>query len=436
MRIAALGLLLVAPVVGQSRFDDSGFTPLFDGESLAGWVEKGGRYDGEALWSVEDGALTGRQGPGQAGGLIYTGRYYTNFIFSCDLWISYPFDSGIFLRMVPRSDGGKGPQVTIDYRPDGEVGAIYADGFLMHNEEAKAAFRRDEWNHFEVRCVGRDFHLEVWMNGELITDYQLPESSDGYAPTGRIGLQVHGSRNDPEGSKVQFKNLRILELPDFDPQWFDCDAQGRLSPTAQGAEAGWKALFDGVDLSAWELSSGSIADGGYLVRDGLLVFPKDGPDGHLRTRADFEDFELRLDFRQGPHCNSGVFLRADRVRGNPSYSGCEIQILDDTAWSEGELKPWQVTGSLYGAIPPGQSALKPLGSWNTLEARFIGSRLRVELNGRQLYDVDTHQLEVAQGGPFAERARRGFIGLQRHAPDQVEGEYAWFKNIYVREVAD
>jgi hypothetical protein len=28
---------------------------------------------------------------------------------------------------------------------------------------------------------------------------------------------------------------------------------------------------------------------------------------------------------------------------------------------------------------------------------------------------------------------KGFIGLQRHAPEQVKGEaYAWFRNVYVR----
>jgi hypothetical protein len=47
-----------------------------------------------------------------------------------------------------------------------------------------------------------------------------------------------------------------------------------------------------------------------------------------------------------------------------------------------------------------------------------------------IHDLDTLE---APGKPFAERARAGFIGLQRHAPRQVgERPYAWFKNAFVQ----
>ena len=32
--------------------------------------------------------------------------------------------------------------------------------------------------------------------------------------------------------------------------------------------------------------------------------------------------------------NSGLFLRGNRAGGNPAYSGCEIQILDDHNWEK------------------------------------------------------------------------------------------------------
>ena len=58
------------------------------------------------------------------------------------------------------------------------------------------------------------------------------------------------------------------------------------------------------------------------------------------------------------------------------------------------------------------------------------------LNGKILWDVDTTTLTPEQGAPFAERARKGFIGLQRHAdPRDVEGDaFAWFRNVFVREL--
>jgi hypothetical protein len=47
--------------------------------------------------------------------------------------------------------------------------------------------------------------------------------------------------------------------------------------------------------------------------------------------------------------------------------------------------------------------------------------------------VDTFDLDVEPA--FRGRAKTGFIGLQRHAPGEVEGEaYAWFRNIWLREL--
>ena len=185
--------------------------PIFDGRTLHGWVTRGGRYDGKARWTVEDGAITGREGENHAGGLLYTARVYKNFEIELDAFITYPFDSGIFVRM--RKDR-KGAQVTLDYRPKGEIGGIYSEGWLHRNPTAKAAWKKDGWNRFRVRCAGEPMHLTVWMNGALITDYRVPEGSGDFAPDGLIGLQVHGSRNDPPGSKAMFRNLRLRRLPD------------------------------------------------------------------------------------------------------------------------------------------------------------------------------------------------------------------------------
>ena len=75
----------------------------------------------------------------------------------------------------------------------------------------------------------------------------------------------------------------------------------------------------------------------------------------------------------------------------------------------------------------------PLGAWNTFEVRYQDSQLRVVLNGHELYDVDTHEVPVPKGQkPFAERLAKGFIGLQRHAPKQAKGDYAFFRNILIR----
>lgn len=53
---------------------------LFDGRTLAGWVTRGGRYDGDAAWTVEDGAITGRQSAAREGGLLYTSVPFADYI--------------------------------------------------------------------------------------------------------------------------------------------------------------------------------------------------------------------------------------------------------------------------------------------------------------------------------------------------------------------
>ena len=131
-RLILLCLGAATSLSQEPRLNAANATGLLDGKTLAGWVTSGGRYDGTARWTVEKGFLVGRQGKGRSGGLIYTERPYRNFIFSVETNIDWPFDSGVFLRMVPRG-GGKGAQVTLDHRPDGEIGGIYADGFLKHN---------------------------------------------------------------------------------------------------------------------------------------------------------------------------------------------------------------------------------------------------------------------------------------------------------------
>ncbi len=405
--------------------DDPRMTSLFDGKTLGGWTPKGGRYDGDAVWTVEGGSITGRVDEKGEGGLLYTEKPYTSFVFECDARMDYPFDSGIFVRMVPppksKPESMKGAQITLDDRPDGEIAAVYADGFLVHGEPTPGKYwRRNAWNHVKVEVTGFDMKIRAWINGNLATDFKMPAGTKPgeYAPTGLIGIQVHGGMGEPKESAAQFKNLAIRELPVFGED---------------GSErAGWKPLFDGKSLAGWKEHGTNDA---WHAHDGVIGcrFGKDG--GDLRTDEDFTDFDLRLEFKISRMANSGVFLRAKRDDSNPAYSGCEIQILDDFDWekeTKTTLKPWQFTGSLYGSVPANAPGLlRPLGEWNAYEILYRGHRVAVALNGRTLYDVDV--LEVPGTPPFSERATSGFIGLQRHEADGPPDEDGVeFRNVYVR----
>jgi hypothetical protein len=329
---------------------------------------------------------------------------------------SWPFDSGIFARMRPPASGQRGVQLTLDVREGGEVGAIYADGFLAHQPDGVRLWKRDRWNRLLVRVTGFDPRVEAWLNGEPLADWNA--SPDGAAPegvpfafAGLVGLQVHDvSEGADAGAAVRFRNLRLRELPVL--------GEGPLGEA-------WRPLFDFRGRDPLERCEIHGPSEGYELADGVLHFPASGEGGAVVTPGDFRDFLLRLDFRMAEMANSGVFLRAARDGSNPAYSGCEVQILDDFHWEERtgtKLEPWQFTGSLYGAVPPGERALRHPGEWNTFEVLYRGPRLAVALNGRLLHDVDTLALEVEPR--FSARAAEGFIGLQRYALPERTAEHA------------
>lgn len=432
LMIALFGLVACGPRVAQAGATET--QALFDGRTLTGWVTSGGHYDGSAVWTVEDGALVGRQNEKREGGLIYTARPYTEFVLTLECRLDYPFDSGIFLRMAPK---GKGLQVTLDHREGGEIGAIYSDGFLKHNEAGAKLWKKDAWNQIEVRSTGRDMHVTAQLNGAPLVDFQMPPGSEGYAPTGLIGLQVHGDRDDPAKNACRFRNIHIEELSPTAQAAFARDGKGVLTLTPWGEALGWQSLFDGRDLHGWEMAAGQS---GFAVQDDTIALLTKGDSAHLVTVGDYQDFALRLDFKMAEMTNSGLFLRGDRAGGDPAWTGCEIQIIDDFNWervTKSTLEPWQFTGSLYGSVAPAVRALKPLGEWNTYEVEYRGARIATKLNGQELYSVDTRKVTVpADHLPFEKRAKTGFIGLQRHAPDGVKGDaYAWFRDIYVRPLA-
>lgn len=383
----------------------SDWRSIFDGTSFAGWTRTGGRYDGDAVWEIEDGCLTGRTGPNGEGGLIYTEQPYGSFELEGEVLMDYPFDSGLFYHMLPPDSGLRGGQVTLDHRPDGEVGAIYADGFLSHCEEGGELYRRGEWNHVRLRVVGIVPRVQFWLNNELLTDYQLGGDAEGFASSGLIGLQVHGADPAFGDNRVRFRSLRVRELGAF--------ADERISS--------FRDFFAG-GLEDFE----AIGDAdGYVIEDGELFVPATG-GGHLISKQDVGDGRFAVDFRISRMANSGLFLHGSREGGDPAYAGFELQILDDFNWEAetgSQLAPYQKTGGLYAAVAPAEhKLLHPVGEWNRYEVLMRGPRVAVALNGRVLYDVNTFELDADP--PFADRPATGFIGFQRYGAPNVDEPWA------------
>ena len=194
---------------------EEGFVSIFDGESLDGWHRHedlpGDQVGGQ--WEVADGAIVGDQYPEGHGGFLVTDDKYTDYELRLETKLDYPVDSGVFLRVGPT---GESHQVTLDYRPEGTIAAIYMaylQGFVEKSPEARELFKKNAWNDMRVRIEGEPAHIQVWLNGEKVTDFQhTEETSEGAPSTGFIGLQVHPGASYEAGNKVRFRNIRVKRL--------------------------------------------------------------------------------------------------------------------------------------------------------------------------------------------------------------------------------
>lgn len=192
------------------------FQSLFNGRDLEGW-KRHDNLPGHGLagkWTVEDEAIVGMQDPPGQGGFLTTSRTFQDFELRLETKIDWPFDSGVFLRVGP---DGKSHQVTLDYRPGGEIGGVYCPwtkGFVHHCPEGINHFRKDDWNSIRIICEGEPARIRVWLNATLITDFtHTKETTAGIPEEGTICLQVHPGGKDHEKSKARFRSIFIREMP-------------------------------------------------------------------------------------------------------------------------------------------------------------------------------------------------------------------------------
>lgn len=138
------------------------------------------------------------------------------------------------------------------------------------------------------------------------------------------------------------------------------------------------SLFNGGDLSGWELmnpkqANGFTAENGVLVND--PVQPENGEHisyGNIRTQQEFEDFNLKLEVNVPEGNNSGVYLRG-------IY---EIQVVD----SYGKPLDSHHMGALYSRITPDLAAEKPAGEWQSMDITLVDRHVTVILNGKKIID--------------------------------------------------
>jgi hypothetical protein len=187
---------------------------------------------------------------------------------------------------------------------------------------------------------------------------------------------------------------------------------------------GFKPLFNGKDLTGWKVFGGNMDVWG--AEKGLIYVQGSG-GGWLLTEEQYGDFALRLEYKIPAKGNSGVALRAP-LQGNVSYTGMEIQILDDPWYLKNYkgLKRTQLTGSIYGVVPPSAEAIKPPGEWNEMEITATGRQITVVINGKKVVDANLDDYKDQTKEHPGLLRTSGHLGLQSH-DGRVE-----FRNLFVK----
>lgn len=233
-RAVPLLLVLLASCAASERdaakktdAPDDGFVTLFDGKTLAGW-------DGDPrLWSVEDGAITGRttaeKTTKQNTFLIWRGGELADFelrlkcrIRGNNSGVQYrSTDEGSWVVRGYQCDLGNegarhygklseekmrhwlceaGQKVVID--PDGKINVIGKVGDAAATEKGM-----QDWVWYDVTVTARGRHLVHTMNGQVTAD-TVDNDAKHSALKGILAFQIHAG----EPIEVQFKDIRVKKL--------------------------------------------------------------------------------------------------------------------------------------------------------------------------------------------------------------------------------
>ena len=192
------------------------------------------------------------------------------------------------------------------------------------------------------------------------------------------------------------------------------------------------SMLPGNGLQGWVVQEGRI---GAWSREGKTISCRGAGGGWLRTEKEYSDFHLKFDYRYQPGANTGVGIRCPS-EGNPTFTGIEIQLLDDQAKKYRDLRADQYTGSIYYQVAPTQkSKLNSPGKWNQCEVICISDLIKIKINGEVVNQVnlakpaDNGKPNVSKRWKLAERPPIGHIALQSH-PSQVD-----FRNLFVKDLA-
>jgi len=305
-------------------------------------------------------------------------------------------------------------------------------------KQAIEAVKRTEEKRLIVGWLGQIKSLEALeMAGAYLDDEAL--QAEAALAAAKIALPDKGENNGLGGyetAQILKKVAGSLKNEKLKQQVLQyIETLPKSASVKKPVPEGFVVAFNGKDLSGWKgvllspydnpvkraaLDADKRAElqakadenmrNHWSVQDGVLVF--DGKGFSLSTDEDYQDFEMFVDWKIGPHGDSGVYLR-----GSP-----QVQIWDPADRPEG-------SGGLFNnkknPSKPLVCADNPIGQWNTFYIKMVGQRVTVDLNDKRVVEDVVLENYWDRKQPIFPA---GPIELQCH------GHKIWFDNIFIRRI--
>jgi len=179
--------------------------------------------------------------------------------------------------------------------------------------------------------------------------------------------------------------------------------------TVDEVNTGWLALFDGETTFGWRAAS----QANWKVEDGVISV-SEGDRGLLRTTSQFDDFELKLQFKIQPETNSGIFIRTSPKPRDPANDCYEINLASK------KVSPFP-TGTLVKrktGEDVSENDADWFDQWHEFHIKADGASIVVLVDGQETVNYTDPKGDKSLG--------RGYIGLQ------LNSGLAQFKSIRLR----
>ncbi|MEZ6138629.1 MAG: DUF1080 domain-containing protein [Pirellulaceae bacterium] len=198
--------------------------------------------------------------------------------------------------------------------------------------------------------------------------------------------------------------------------------------TPAEATSDWQPMFNGRDLSEWELVNTPAET--WSFQDGMLIC-SGKPIGEIRTKRMYQNFEMEIEWRHMvPGGNAGIFVWADDItaRGVPFHRGIEVQVLENAYGNtqnhttHGDIFPIHgadmtpVNGRGGKRAFPTAERSRPSPEWNHYRIVCENGNISLAVNG-----------EVVTRGKNAS-PRKGYICLES------EGGVVHYRNARIRQL--